>query len=71
MEVGGAAKDFAKNYPDMREANTVGADKCFHCNANGLIRTSMATRRAHPRPINARTIVDAEAVKRIHQFLVK
>ena len=25
---------FAKNYFDMREANTIGADKYFHCKAN-------------------------------------
>jgi RHS repeat-associated protein len=30
----GAAKDFAKNYMQMREANTKGADKYFHCKAN-------------------------------------
>ena len=29
-----AIKDFLKNYKDMREANTIGADKYFHCKAN-------------------------------------
>ena len=27
-------KDFIKNYTDMRKANTIGADKYFHCMAN-------------------------------------
>jgi len=30
----GAAKDFVKNYQAMRDANTIGADKYFHCKAN-------------------------------------
>jgi uncharacterized protein RhaS with RHS repeats len=30
----GATKDFWKNYSDMKEANTIGADKYFHCKAN-------------------------------------
>jgi RHS repeat-associated protein len=30
----GADKDFYDNYMDMREANTIGADKYFHCKAN-------------------------------------
>jgi len=30
----GADIDFAKNYFDMRQANTIGADKYFHCKAN-------------------------------------
>jgi hypothetical protein len=30
----GAASDFVGNYKDMRDANTVGADKYFHCKAN-------------------------------------
>ena len=29
-----SVKDFQKNYKDMIEANTVGADKFFHCKAN-------------------------------------
>lgn len=33
-QVGGAAADFLKNYKDMRDANTIGADKYFHCKAN-------------------------------------
>jgi RHS repeat-associated protein len=30
----GADKDFIKNYRNMRQANTIGADKYFHCKAN-------------------------------------
>ncbi|WP_432276111.1 RHS repeat-associated core domain-containing protein [Banduia mediterranea] len=30
----GADIDFARNYLDMRRANTIGADKYFHCKAN-------------------------------------
>ncbi len=30
----GAISDFVRNYGNMREANTIGADKYFHCNAN-------------------------------------
>ena len=30
----GADKDFWDNYTDMRDANTIGADKYFHCKAN-------------------------------------
>lgn len=30
----GADKDFWDNYQDMRDANTIGADKYFHCKAN-------------------------------------
>jgi RHS repeat-associated protein len=30
----GAAGDFWDNYNDMRDANTIGADKYFHCKAN-------------------------------------
>lgn len=30
----GADKDFWDNYWDMRDANTIGADKYFHCRAN-------------------------------------
>ncbi len=33
-ESGQAARDFAGNYLDMREAWTKGGDKYFHCNAN-------------------------------------
>lgn len=31
---GNAFSDFYKNYGDMKEANTVNADKYFHCKAN-------------------------------------
>lgn len=30
----GGTKDFVDNYQDMRDANTIGADKYFHCKAN-------------------------------------
>jgi RHS repeat-associated protein len=30
----GAIQDFWRNYRDMRQANTIGADKYFHCMAN-------------------------------------
>ena len=33
-QVTGATGDFVQNYRHMREANTIGADKYFHCNAN-------------------------------------
>jgi uncharacterized protein RhaS with RHS repeats len=29
-----ATRDFVRNYQDMRNANTIGADKYFHCKAN-------------------------------------
>lgn len=32
--VSGATQDFINNYRNMREANTIGADKYFHCKAN-------------------------------------
>jgi hypothetical protein len=31
---GNVFTDFIKNYEDMRSANTIGADKYFHCKAN-------------------------------------
>lgn len=33
-EAAGAAGDFRRNYKDMRDANTIGGDKYFHCKAN-------------------------------------
>jgi RHS repeat-associated protein len=33
-QVVGTVNDFQRNYRDMRRANTVGADKYFHCKAN-------------------------------------
>jgi Serum amyloid A protein len=33
-QAAGAAADFRRNYSDMRNANTIGADKYFHCKAN-------------------------------------
>lgn len=34
VEGGQGATDFARNYSNMRQANTIGADKYFHCMAN-------------------------------------
>lgn len=33
-DVLGSTNDFFRNYKDMRNANTIGADKYFHCKAN-------------------------------------
>ena len=33
-DAAGGAGDFARNYSNMRDANTIGADKYFHCKAN-------------------------------------
>lgn len=33
-QISGATGDFGRNYNDMRTANTIGADKYFHCKAN-------------------------------------
>ena len=33
-QAAGATQDFLRNYSDMRAANTIGADKYFHCKAN-------------------------------------
>lgn len=33
-QAAGAVGDFVRNYKDMREANTIGADKYYHCKAN-------------------------------------
>lgn len=33
-QVVGAVRDFRENYDDMVEADTIGADKYFHCKAN-------------------------------------
>jgi len=33
-QISGATRDFLRNYNDMRTANTIGADKYFHCKAN-------------------------------------
>jgi len=34
QQVWNATSDMARNYLDMRDANTIGADKYFHCKAN-------------------------------------
>jgi hypothetical protein len=33
-DFGGGVRDFYRNYQDMRTANTIAADKYFHCMAN-------------------------------------
>lgn len=33
-DISGAVSDFISNYQDMKEANTIGADKYFHSKAN-------------------------------------
>ena len=33
-QAAGAVGDFVSNYREMRDANTIGADKYFHCRAN-------------------------------------
>lgn len=33
-QIAGAISDFLRNYQDMRDANTISADKYFHCLAN-------------------------------------
>ena len=55
----GAVSDFTINYSDMRKANTIGADKYFHCKANyeaasrGIIGKKVAKGLS-----NARELVD-------------
>ena len=34
LQIASATSDFLSNYRDMREANTIGADKYFHAKAN-------------------------------------
>jgi RHS repeat-associated protein len=50
----GATGDFLRNYNDMRNANTIGADKYFHCKAN-----CEASRRGSTGNATACTISDA------------
>ncbi|WP_369314819.1 hypothetical protein [Hyphococcus lacteus] len=50
----GAARDFKRNYDDMRDANTIGADKYFHCKAN-----CEATKRGPSGEASAEAISDA------------
>jgi RHS repeat-associated protein len=50
----GATVDFLQNYNDMRSANTIGADKYFHCKAN-----CEASRRGRTGNSTACTISDA------------
>ncbi|WP_210036556.1 RHS repeat-associated core domain-containing protein [Methylocaldum gracile] len=49
-----ATSDFLRNYRDMRDANTIGGDKYFHCKAN-----CEATRRGKYGEATACTISDA------------
>lgn len=53
VQVGGAVGDFLLNYQKMREANTIGGDKYFHCMAN-----CQATRRGPAGESTACTISD-------------
>ncbi|MGX2032766.1 MULTISPECIES: hypothetical protein [Methylocaldum] len=48
-----ATSDFLRNYRDMRDANTIGGDKYFHCKAN-----CEATRRGKYGEATACTISD-------------
>lgn len=52
-QVTGAIGDFQRNYQNMRDANTVGGDKYFHCMAN-----CQATRRGPAGESAACTISD-------------
>ena len=58
-EAGEATDDFIDNYEDMREANTIGADKYFHCKANcqASARSELGERTAEDIS-NAREAVD-------------
>jgi RHS repeat-associated protein len=53
VQVGGALGDFLRNYQNMRNANTIGGDKYFHCMAN-----CQATRRGPAGESTACTISD-------------
>lgn len=58
-EAVGAARDFGRNYQNMRAANTIGADKYFHCRANCEASSrGEAGRTVAERISNAREIVD-------------
>lgn len=58
-EAVGAARDFGRNYRNMRDANTIGADKYFHCRANCEASSRGETGRAvAERLSNMREIVD-------------
>lgn len=51
----GAAQDMRRNYDDMKEANTINADRYFHCKANcqaterGSVGSAVATGISHLR----------------------
>lgn len=58
-EVAKAGSNFSRNYGDMRDANTIGADKYFHCKANCEASSLGETGEAVARTIsNGREIVD-------------
>jgi uncharacterized protein RhaS with RHS repeats len=58
-EAAGAAGDFKKNYNDMRNANTIGGDKYFHCKANCEAASRGSTGQAVAEKIsNTREIAD-------------
>ena len=52
--IAGATGDFIRNYNDMREANTIGADKYFHAKAN-----CEAAQRGPAGEATAKTLSDA------------
>lgn len=54
-----AISNFSRNYGDMRDANTIGADKYFHCKANCEASSPGETGEAIARSIsNGREILD-------------
>jgi hypothetical protein len=54
-----AGSSFSRNYADMRDANTIGADKYFHCKANCEASSLGDTGESVARTIsNGREIVD-------------
>jgi len=58
-EAAKAGGNFFRNYGDMRDANTIGADKYFHCKANCEASSLGETGEAVARTIsNGREIVD-------------
>lgn len=58
-EAAKAGGNFSRNYGDMRDANTIGADKYFHCKANCEASSLGETGEAVARTIsNGREIVD-------------
>lgn len=56
-EAGAATLDFVGNFEDMRDANTIGADKYFHCKAN-----CQAARRGRYGEATARALSDIREI---------